>query len=352
MLNNTNTFVRLALCAAFGFAAFSANAAIVYSSNVNPRGNWNVGANWSNNGGSGTNKYVVQAGDTIDLTANVTNVDTLWIRGVLYMGNNRTITINSGGTVILDWGGVIMGGSNNSRFIFTGSSYQISGPFTTASGNLITNGPRWATATSTTAALGNPQGSFIGLPTLLPVDLASINVEKDGNNFNLTWTALAESNQNLFTVEVSDNGKDFSIAGYVAGNKELHEGDYLFTISGKRNSFYIRLSETNNTTGNKSILAVKYVNHNTINVDAFQFYPNLISSAGQSVNMVLPTSGKHSIMVYSMDMKVAAESTATTYSSNESITFNSAMWNLKTGYYVVVVTDDNGQVHRTKISVQ
>jgi hypothetical protein len=53
-----------------------------------------------------------------------------------------------------------------------------------------------------------------------------------------------------------------------------------------------------------------------------------------------------------MDMQVAAESTATTYSDNELVAFNSGNWNLNAGYYVVVVTSSNSEIHKTRIMVR
>ncbi|MBS3914641.1 MAG: T9SS type A sorting domain-containing protein [Bacteroidetes bacterium] len=348
MKNQVHKLVCLAICAATIIFANKALAITTYTSKVTS-GNWSSAGSWNVTGSGSDVKYVIQAGHTISMNVNVSGVDTVSIYGTLDMGSNRTITIDSFGTILVNSGGTLSGGSNNTKIIFLGSPYQIVGPFTTLLGNLITNGPRYATALTTTAASGDPQGSFVGL-SLLPVELSSIEVVKMATAYQLQWTALGESNKSTFGIEISTNGTDYYFAGSVSGNEEITSGDYTFNIIGVKGSFYVRLNETD-VNGNSKALATKYVKNNTT-ADAFQIYPTLIAPAGQNIQMVLPTSGMYKVVVYNLNMQVAAESTASTYSSNEAVSFNSSDWNLNAGQYVVVVQGNNGEVYKTRIMVR
>jgi methionine-rich copper-binding protein CopC len=348
-LNNTGMFniyknTKLAAFATLALLFNVSQAATVYTSKVTT-GNWSASSSWNRTGTGSPVTYRVAAGHAITLDVNVSSVDTVWVAGTLNMANNRTLTVNSNGTVILDWGATIQGGSNNTSFIMIGSSYAVTGPFTST--NIITSGPRWLTASSATNALGAPQASFIPLHTLLPVVLGSIEVTQVENNFELSWTALGESNQSTFTIEVSKDGRNFQTIATVYGNGEMNEGNYTYTISNQSGAFYIRLSETNNS-GTTTALAVKYVKNSNVTTSSFQLFPNLIS-ANDQVNMVLPTAGSYSIAVYNMNMQQVATSTATAATDNEVVSVSSSQWNLQNGNYVVVVTGENGQVNKTRI---
>lgn len=346
-INTIKNCIGLAAIAITAFSSATTKAATVYTSNV-ASGNWSTAGNWTRTGSGTPVKYKVAAGHAITLDVNVSNVDTVWVSGTLNMGNNRTLTVNANGTVILDWGATIQGGSNNTSFIMIGSSYMVTGPFT--SNNIITSGPRWLTASSATAALGAPQASFTSLLTLLPVSLSSIAVEKTGADFQLSWTALGQSNQNTFTIEVSEDGKNFNTIGQVAGNSELAQADYSFNLGNKKGSFYVRLSETD-INGIKSALAVKYVKNNNITGNGFEMFPTLLNSADMNVNMVIPTAGNYQVVVYSMDMKTISSNSATTNSDNEVISLNGNNMNLNSGNYMVVVSGNN-EVFKSRILVK
>lgn len=348
MKNYKNNYARFAVIAIAALCSNASKAITVYTSKGT--GNWSTASNWTVSGSGTDKKYVIQSGHNVSLDVSVTGVDTLSIYGTLTMQSNRTITIDTLGTIIVQSGGKLTGGSSNSKLIFVGSSYQINGPFTSANNNEITNGPRYATAITTIAASGSAQGSFVSL-VLLPVELASIEVVKVGADFQLQWTALGESNKSSFGVEISNDGKNFWFAGQIAGNNEINSGDYTFNIIGIKGNFYVRLIETD-INGNSKALSTKYVKNNTTSVDAFKFYPTLITPAGENINMVLPTAGEYKVVVYNLNMQVAAESTASTYSANEAVAFNSSNWNLNAGQFIVVVQGNNGEVYKTRIMVK
>ncbi|MBS3913017.1 MAG: hypothetical protein KG003_00810, partial [Bacteroidetes bacterium] len=294
----TNKTILMAALATYLFTATS-KAATTYTSNT-ATGNWSTNSVWSKIGTGTPVTYKIQAGHTITMDVNVSNVDTVWVAGTLDMGNNKTLSVNSNGTVILDWGGVIQGGSNNTGFIMIGSSFTVYGPFT--SSNMITSGPRWMTAGSVTAASGDPQGSFSPLMTLLPVDLASIRIEKNAAAFELQWSVLGEANQNTFTIEISSNGKDFYTTGTVAGSEEITSGTYSFNLGIISGAFYVRLSQID-ANGATSILATKYIS-NKNNQNEFQIFPTVVNNG--TVNAVIPTAGTYTVTVYNLNMQVMA----------------------------------------------
>ncbi|MBS3913851.1 MAG: hypothetical protein KG003_05090 [Bacteroidetes bacterium] len=348
MKNQIYKLAGLVICTAAIVFTNSAKAVTTYTSKVTS-GNWSAAGSWNVSGSGSDVKYVVLSGHTIIMNTNVSGVDTVSIFGTLDMGSNKTLTMDSFGIILINSGGTLSGGSSNTHIVFLGSAYQITGPFTTAQGNLITNGPRYATALTTTAASGDPQGSFVGL-NLLPVELSSIDVVKMATSFQLQWTALGESNKSTFNIEISNNGTDFYFAGSVSGNEEINSGDYTFNIVGMKGSFYVRLNETD-VNGNSKSLATKYVKNN-VTSDAFQMYPTLIASSGQNIQMILPTSGTYKVEVFGFNMQIAAASSTTTYSNNEAVSFNSTDWNLNAGQYIVVVQGNNGELYKTRIMVR
>ncbi|MBS3913852.1 MAG: T9SS type A sorting domain-containing protein [Bacteroidetes bacterium] len=346
MKNQLHNLVCLAVCAASILFTNTAKAVTVYTSRV-PSGNWNSASSWTQTGSGSDVKYVIQSGHSITLNTNASGIDSVTVSGTLSFGSGNTLTIDSFGKIIVLSGGTISGGNGSSKIIFAMATSQITGPFN--GGNTINNGPRFADYLTTTAASGNPSGSFISF--ILPVELSSIEVVKNGADFQLQWTALGESNKSDFQVEISTNGIDYFNAGTVSGNEEVNASDYSFNIIGVKGNFYVRLSETDQN-GNSKALATKYVKNNTTQVDAFQIYPTLLAPAGENINMVLPNHGEYKVAVYNMNMQVAAESTASTYSKNEVVAINSNNWNLKTGQYIVVVAGNNGDMFKTRIIVR
>jgi hypothetical protein len=65
---------------------------------------------------------------------------------------------------------------------------------------------------------------------VLPVELSSFNAELNYNQVDVFWTTFSETNNDYFSVEKSENGKDFYAIGQINGKGNSTQiSNYLFT---------------------------------------------------------------------------------------------------------------------------
>jgi hypothetical protein len=65
---------------------------------------------------------------------------------------------------------------------------------------------------------------------VLPVELSSFNAELNYNQVDVFWTTFSETNNDYFSVEKSENGKDFYEIGQINGKGNSTQiSNYLFT---------------------------------------------------------------------------------------------------------------------------
>lgn len=340
-----NRIIGLLMLAYTLVCAARLDAAIVYTSNVTS-GNWSGTSTWTQTGSSGYVIYVIQTGHTITLDVNVSGIDQLWIYGTLRFGNSKTLNMTQAGFINISATGSFSGGNANSGIWYGSySGVWIRGPFNGK--DLINNGPRYGDYSTMIAANGDPQPSF---PIGLPVDISSMTVEQSGSEFSLKWTALDESNQNSFEVEVSEDAVNFTSAGIVEGNKELSEGNYELNLGTHKNSFFVRLTEISQTES-KSI-ATQYVHSGIRDFENFLIFPTILNPAENNLNMVLPAVGEHRFCLFNTSMQSMAEVELTTETENELRTISMKNIRLTPGVYFTEVISPDGTVFKNKLIVQ
>lgn len=342
---NKTTIALLAACAVIAPKAMSIT---IYTSAKT--GNWNGTGVWTSvqTGSANPKLYIIQAAHTVTVSEDAEHIDSIFVFGTLQMGNNRELEIRTGGKIILENStSMLKGGSANSRISFAGAGYQISGPFT--SGNIITNGPRYATAVTTNDASGDPQGSFVTLSVPLPVELSSYDIEIDNANHIAQWTALGESNRNDFILEISQNGRDYSLLTAIHGAGETVAHDYSFSFPAKRNSYYLRLSEKSQD-GIISQLAVKYVKVASVETEDIHVFPTLIDkNSTNNINIVLPEVGNYTSTVYNSNMQMVHKTNISAETNSEVKTIS--VENLSTGIYFITIQAENGSTLSKKILI-
>ena len=192
--------------------------------------NWSNSGSWNSSGSGTPMVYIIRSGDYIQFDANNSSpyVDSVYIYGNLILVNNKVMTLNSTGVLqLMNSTATISGGSNNTQFQWNGTSAVLTGPFT--SSNIVTNGPRYATASSVIAASGNIQSSFVA--GILPIILAEWEIKNTGDLLSFSWHATLESNEVLFVIKHStDLNNWYEVLQLNANADSLNPGWYECSI--------------------------------------------------------------------------------------------------------------------------
>ena len=92
--------------------------------------------------------------------------------------------------------------------------------------------------------------AFAGTSSPSFIEFKSFTVSREANKIVLSWDVNQKESVDHYVIETSDNGKDFSIAGY-AFPAELNDMPVKFWFKPKKNSsvkyYRIRSVETNGT---------------------------------------------------------------------------------------------------------
>ena len=176
---------------------------------------------------------------------------------------------------------------------------------------------------------------------VLPVELASFTSSVNGNNVNLNWSTVSESNNSGFDVERNSNGT-WSKVGNVTGNGTSSSAiNYSFTDRNVASGNYGYRLKQIDFNGN-----FEYFNlSNEVNVgvpaefELSQNYPNPFNPSTQ-ISFALPSDGKVSLKVYDMTGKEAMTllnevKTAGYYSVN----FNASSLSSGVYFYTISAND-------------
>jgi len=177
--------------------------------------------------------------------------------------------------------------------------------------------------------------------TVLPVELASFKANRKNTTTILDWSTASEKDNEKFEVERSQDGKQFSKIGEVAGNG---------TSSKKLNYSF---------TDNKPTTGVNYYRLRQVDFDGTAEYSKTIAvnfeaaKAGAAIAQVYPTIATSQVTVAltmaagTSDIVVldAAGKTVATYAQVNNSEQVVPVQNLKAGIYFVTV--NNGQVRET-----
>lgn len=296
-------------------------SAPLYTS-ISGGGNWIVGATW---GGSSPPHNQTTTGDSISIESYVTltdvlNVktgttlivragDTLKIDGDATFANGAVITVEAGAAL---WVTGDITNNNNSNTITINGVLIVNGNFGGGNGSEIGGSGEMdidgdVTTTGSGSVFGSTDdctsncSSSAGSP--LPISLISFEAHINNDNVQLNWSTATEINNDFFTIEKSNDGKNWEVVSTVdgAGNSsqlvEYFDTDY--------NPFdgtsYYRLKQTD-FNGRFSYSNVVPVNLTTKDDVYLSLFPSPIFN-GQTLNIQLNNTSAPTTLVVLRDVK-------------------------------------------------
>ena len=133
---------------------------------------------------------------------------------------NNKIDINSNGSLIVQ-GTFNKSGSQGS---YSGSGSVYAGSYSGDASGLIPDSSEKDTSTDLQTDLSDVY-DFLqeNGNSPLPVELLDFTSKVNSNNIILDWSTASELNNDFFTLEKSENGKDFKKLGFVSGNGTTSE---------------------------------------------------------------------------------------------------------------------------------
>lgn len=182
---------------------------------------------------------------------------------------------------------------------------------------------------------------FAPLPVLISSFTAIIQVDK----VLLNWSTSQEHNNKHFIIEKSKDGINFSFLGRIngAGSSGINHNYQLIDNSPFDGINYYRLSQTD-LDGNTSIHEVKTVNYKSNK----NFNADIFNTGNGQIAVEIKTTKAVNVQVAVIDIsgrEIQKESFSVYSSTIKNL-------NLKTGVYIIVVTNDAGERISKKIVVQ
>ncbi len=350
-----------------------AKAAADFTSKNNFEGLWSTGTSWvggvappSSNVDSNIEifGFITLVGDlNYQATGGgktLTISDTLVIDGNVTMNNKANITVNSGGLLIITGNFT----AENKIVIGNGGMIVIGGDMTfnnsnqsdyTPGGDLFVLG----TVTGNTAAEGDAQGGtalqndfpnifnyVTGQTSSLPVDFKSVKVESLGNNLMITWQTASETNNDFFTIEASDNGKNFETIGNFKGAGNSNQTlSYRFVYQNPKTSHqYYRIKQTDYDGKYDYSKIVSFKNHSenqriAHSLEIISVGPNPFT---QSFTINFEASRDASVVLRLLNQQgiAVASETIEVNKGNNRFEFVDK-FNLKPGIYILAIAQDN-----------
>jgi hypothetical protein len=245
-MNKFYLIAAFILCFNFSFA----NSVITASSN----GYWKSAATWNLN-------RLPKVGDTIIIPGGKTviiNDDQnfngfvyLKVLGVLqFQNNNSTLSVDAPSVIMVYPTGEIIGGGSPSQKIRYAHSIIFDG------NDAAIIGPQLASATS---------GGFVAFAdSPLPVKFVGFTVTLTNNNALIQWSTSEEINANMYEVERSEDGSNWTTIAYVAaiGNSSV-VNNYSYTDKNvPAKVVYFRIKEVDYD-GKTNLTAIKSIKTNT-----------------------------------------------------------------------------------------
>ena len=293
----------------------------------------------------------------------LTITDTLVIEGSLTMGNKSNVTVADGGLLIItdDFtadnkivvgnGGMIAVGGDMNFPSNSQDSYSQSG------GNLYVLG----TTSGNSDAESNAQGAtelendfteiynyVMGYSETgtLPVEFHYVKAEKNGSTVKLTWATASELNNDFFTVEKSQDSKNFEAIGTVAGAGNSNTLlTYQFTDTKlPTGTQYYRVKQTDfdgqfDYSDIVSVSNASQAEHKNSNVTILTVVPNPFEDRF-NVDFDLSVAGPVEVSLIHQNGSVAASEVIEGYAGNNRYTFDDRR-GLENGIYLLRLTQHN-----------
>ena len=182
--------------------------------------------------------------------------------------------------------------------------------------------------------------------TPLPVTLSSFNATLNLNKVLLSWTTSQENNNRYFTVERSNDGINFSFLGKVngAGTSAINH-NYQLTDPFPANGInHYRLSQTD-ADGHTNYFDVKRVSYKS----SKHFQADILNRGNGHTGVAIKTTETGNIQMTVVDM-LGKEILKESFSVSSSGAVKNIT--LKTGVYIIVVINSDGERISNKIIVR
>ena len=256
-------FFSLCVCSFIFFSLIFLSRGYAASYTSVGTGDWDISGTWDNGVPNlGNNDAVtITAGHTVTKTGDLTVGNqivfhvygTLIINGTLDADNQLQFNIYSGGAVQISNDMII----KNSDNVDVDGSLEVGGDVSVGSSTTLSGSGTVIIDGSCTDGTG---GFCSNGP--LPVELLYFDAFADKNQIALHWSTASELNNDFFTLEKSQNGKDFGVIGMVKGQgtkTEISEYRYRDNSPSIGLSYY-RLSQTDydGTSESFPIISVVY----------------------------------------------------------------------------------------------
>ena len=182
--------------------------------------------------------------------------------------------------------------------------------------------------------------------TSLPVTISSFNATLNKDKVLLNWSTSQENNNKYFTIEKSNDGTNFIFLGKVngAGTSTVSHNYQLVDYTPWEGTNYYRLSQTN-FDGSINNYEVKKVNYKSNK----NFSAGILNNANGQIGIVIKTTKPANMQLKVVDM-LGKEILKESFSVSSNGTVKSI--NLKTGVYIIVVSNDSGERISNKVVVQ
>lgn len=171
----------------------------------------------------------------------------------------------------------------------------------------------------------------------LPIVLESFDVKREKDILKFNWITSSEINNDFFTVEMSENGKEFSSIGEIKGAQNSHERleyNYSYTLKDFDVPFlYFRLKQTDND-GRSTYSDVKLFINNL--KDKFHFVVNNLNISDDRLEFELTSMGQNemNVSVYDLNGNKYLESKSFNVFSGNYI-YALPLKSIKDGIYIV-----------------
>ena len=180
----------------------------------------------------------------------------------------------------------------------------------------------------------------------LPVILNSFNATLNNDKVLLNWSTSQENNNKHFIIEKSNDGINFNFLGKVggAGTSAVTHNYQLVDYTPFDGTNYYRLSQTD-LDGNTNTYEVKRVNYKS-NKD---FSSDILNSGNGHIGVAIKTTKAANLQLAVVDM-LGKEIMKESFSVGSGGAVKNI--NLKTGTYIIVITNDAGERISNKVVVQ
>lgn len=311
------TGIIICLMVYFNIGSYEDAKAAGSSYSSNRTGSWSTGNTWNGGVAPGVSlngdAITVNTNHTVTLSGNLSAQNNssfvinssaiLRIEGDLTVQNNLVLTVygelivtgkidaKNGASIGISGGGNITTGGD--FIVGNNASINVDGTLNIGGGLTFGSNPVF-TGTGTVNISGTGCNQWSGSGTCnenitLPVELMAFEALNSDEGVLLRWKTASELNNDMFTIERSDNGIDYDYIASVKGNGTTKIiSDYRYTDTNPLNGIsYYRLLQTDYD-GAVTIFKPVSVKINSSTTSSFSVYPNPLTGSTLNINFSEP----------------------------------------------------------------